>query len=857
MSKTSLYFWLLSSLLLLLNFKIAYADITAVKQSLNKKNIVSSEIELKKPLHSINSKINLINQTAKTKSKKLDEITQFPIKLFESLPIMPKLIKIKIDGNVKIIQIPYVNMQYIKNHKPLSTPKRIKDNKISVKTVPLRIGESVYSDSENGFIVPYPLSNFDFPVNEIDEKRKEGIKKISDLYDLINSLTTENYGNEIVKIYKLAYEEIFPNYSNYPDLCMITRLYLIESNYKISKQYLNSGSQIAKQYEQLKTDYKFYENYNDSYNKILNIIRARKNEMKENDKTILKSIDDNYSEIAKRKAIIDKSKEIVYPNSDEATIKSYVQGIAYDYNIILNYYDNIYMNYMSIGDYEKAHTIFDCKIENDKLIMSGKFFDEYKKIPYETTFKYNKYISGTGYAGTKEIMVKQIKNAESILRMTEIYRKFEAQNAQNFDKQDYNDNDNAFQKKIIKCCDFLNEPQFDTSGSPPSNAAEVIDPQKLAEFKKNAYGFSTQPGFENYFKNEPVLTKLYFVRVESTELSSNDIPHSSEQIILRAEIDYEKTKCPFYSFKVLVNSTVSIRNKTLVMKYDQNIGGYYGLFIPNETKDPKDEKINLINDEKNGKDLRISYFRGYENSKDCLYLYDSSYFKYKLVRSDYDSSLVSAQNNIIKNLFNFVKTGGAEYINVKHGDLSADALIKNQADWFIIDGDGPIENPIITSLDWVNVQPIRFFKEYEGHEEDIYNDKWLSKYKNPSFIDGLQVLILDACYSLKWPRHANQWHKVLPEGLIMGYGNKVSPWMTDTAFKNLKKKVDDLGDDKLTKKALGDMWLNLHDEISDYFLCYSAIYAVYILEKKMWYIEYEPSFFYEYKKVLKSMPIRY
>lgn len=287
------------------------------------------------------------------------------------------------------------------------------------------------------------------------------------------------------------------------------------------------------------------------------------------------------------------------------------------------------------------------------------------------------------------------------------------------------------------------------------------------------------------------------------------------------------------------------------------------LFILNSHAKAIENDKNLINNEKNDKELKFSYLRGYEpkNLNIQLIKYDdgiklyNNYFKYKLVRSDFDVSAINIEKNITKNSLNFVKAGGAEYITATYNDKSASALVKNQADWFLIDADGMWENPIAQAVGYLSIRPTDFFIEGEENENDVSNDLWLKKYKNPSYLEGVKVLILDFCYSLKWPRHAKAWLKVLPNGLILGYNNYVSPWMTNYIFEEFGAVLNN-SDKKLTEKEIGEMWLNLHCLYDSGNSCIdTSMFATYILKKEYWSIEYEPNFFWQYEKALKSKSI--
>ena len=132
---------------------------------------------------------------------------------------------------------------------------------------------------------------------------------------------------------------------------------------------------------------------------------------------------------------------------------------------------DVYRSYIWLGDYQKAHSIFDCKLEKGELKMSGSFIDKYNEIQYELPFNYNEYDPKSGKYVEKTMSVNLEKKAEDLLYMINAYCSLETQN---INEQEFNEKDNLFEQKIIKCCEYIEkfEPLKGDKGN--NNASEVI-----------------------------------------------------------------------------------------------------------------------------------------------------------------------------------------------------------------------------------------------------------------------------------------------------------------------------------------------------------------------------------------------
>ena len=788
-------------LFLLFNFNISFADINAINKVLNKNSISSSEINL-------NSKISNIKKVAKKSSNKPK--APLTINYDDNSPTIYKNLKINVNGTEKLIHVPFLNEKFFKKQKNSPTPKRIKDNKaFRPKSAPIRIGEG----DADITIMPCPFNFFHFPPGETDELKIQAIADVKTIFDKVNSLTWENYGQTMQEIYKLAYEKIFPQYNKFPDICSMTRLYLTESGFKLSPQYFTSGTYLAQAYDQITTDYAYLSASNDNIKRVLDVINQRKSQMKENDKRLEAEIKSQLSYIENYKQNIEDALKIVHASNNQKEIDQHIQGIADRYSGISAAYNLIYNNYMMMGDETKAHEIFNFTIdENGQITMSGKFYDHYNQIPYSVPFKYK--ADNTEL----EIYVKQFKKAEDLLTIMKTYCQMETQNVKN---QDFIENTNCFEDKVINhMCKFVEEFQPNESGVPPSTenpkgkAKELIDKAKLDEYHTYAYGWNAYPGTETFYKNKPAITKLYFSRVENVELTSADIPKPTERITLRADVDYN-LPAPLYDFKIEIKSSISGRTKTIIMKKCQyGSSAYYAHFYPNETIDPKDDKINLINNERGALNPSVAAVCA---EKRALAVpppaYNNPFFKYKLCYSDTDGKLT------IKNSASFLKSGGAECINSSFNNQKAEALIRNQANWIIFLGHGNPETGTIGEIDdSTNPNPVLIAPGKEKYDvitkttiPGLINDNGISEYS-----ENIDVLILSVCGVLNSLSNVKSWHKVLPDGVILGYSEDIynftanhcntmfNDFLTNNIGKNLTKEEIASEWEKMNLKAYND-----------------------------------------------------
>lgn len=766
------------------------AGINDVKQSLKKGKVKTEDTKT----NSTNIKTDPTQSKVKQNLKRIDLPSNYNGKKEDFFKNFYKPLK-EIKIGVKQISIrsssnkPNTN----KTNSKVSGPQRIQDTvKKSNK------GEAV-------FALPNPAQEFGFSETQEDKIRVQGEAEVTKLYEKAKSIVWGSAENpKILKeMHDLAYDVIFTKYSRYPDLCAISRLYLIDVTARFYlnpayplKEYSNGtfggkDNNYYKRYLQIINDY-IHEKKDANISKIFDIIaQQRMNIIWENDAGAATNITEDQAKIQTGLENLNEmiNESAYYPDAE----KAYIGAVVDEMSLILSYYRDMYYWSIMTGDYQTAHSIFNYGVENGKIKFTGTFMDVYSSIPKQVIFHYVSGYNEQGDPIIKDKMVDLYKEATQLLSMVELFRASETKvNEQEFDAKDKN----LTQAKIEASCDWLSA--FKPSPSDDENPPEVISDTELETVNNNAYGEN------NYYKNKPIIKRMYFTRDENIELTSEDIPRASDRITIRWEIDSAQPVGPSYDIKTTIHSNISNRYRQLTMKQDYEIHGYYEKFRPNETNNPLD-KENLINNGKNALNKSIAYFSS-DNDNVVPTMYDNPFFYNKLGFSNNDPQTFDPKKGIFKNSYGFLKSGGAEYITIED---KAYALIRNQANWFIVNS---YSLPINYSgaIGEVNGPQL--------HPKSLFRSDGTSEYN-----ENIDVLVLASGNCLNWidPTISSNyfnfsyaWHKVLPgnDSIILGYKNTVSPELVRTALIKLDLRLAQ--SKPFTNNEIGTMWKEINNECS-------------------------------------------
>ncbi|NMD01297.1 MAG: hypothetical protein GYA62_16465, partial [Bacteroidales bacterium] len=801
-------------------------------------------------------------------------------------PFINKQVTIKVNGNERIITIPYVNPGFLKTHPPIKKAQRISEpNKMA------RIGSKKAGDYPE---VPAPYELFGYPLDPKDQKRCEGERKIEELYKLAASINTQNYIEVINNAYTI-YAEIFTNYIEYTDICAVMQLYLKELYVKLYKEfgtfdYFGSTSNFYFQYNQLVSQYSHLKDSNSAMKAFFDICERRKSEIKANDKrliesniTCLKNIDDYNKQLQLIKETIN------YGVPTEESQKGFADKIANIYNQMFSQYQTIYTNYMSMNDKKSADSILKIEKTPEGYSVSGKLYEVYSSIPYKQAFKYqyttcvpstptSRDCSGEYVTKTGEVNVKLYRDANRFLYLVK-----ETRESQSLDKIDEveSDGQSRNQKRVLAICDFINDFKPSSGSAEDNKAEEKIDEAQLTRYKKYAYARSESEGYEifDYYKRKPKIKEIYFSKNEDIKLAETDIVSPREFVTLRAKYDFNDYNdstpdyaflCKVYTVKPAIDSTpplpvIAAKNKAepeidrqkFVTLIPDNLGwGFYAKFLINENelddKIPESPVVKLKSKNSRTRKLpanEIVYKNIVPaNEKESIACFDADYFTNELFSiydknsyfctkdnksnrniAGYSINLNFSDNNTHftpADIFNkridniskeFLKAGGGRHVlamRYEEGETKTGIVfVRNQADWFIVDSHGWTSNSsggISSKSDGIQLKPCELIKK-DGTSE---------------YSENMDVLVLITCNSLSYEGikyapaddhlvFAKGWHKVLPNGIILGYKHGIASTFPDIILQHLNTYLNQIisSGHTPTPNEIAEAWMNLNAQL--------------------------------------------
>lgn len=482
-----------------------------------------------------------------------------------------KQTKIKVNGKDVVIKVPFINPAFAKKNPPDKRPARITE-----KPTPRRIGGSKKGAKavKNGkyYEIPCSYELFGYPLDDTDKFRCAGEDKVYELYSLVGALTPANYSDNMNAIYMLQYE-IMEKYGKYPDICALAQLYCNDAFQKYAKdagffKYQYSTTFNYFRYSQLGIQYKHLKGTNEAMNVILDIIEDRKKEMKANDQALIEKNKEYEQQITKYYEEIKKIKEAQHGKPTDEAMNSFAYDIASKYSYICYNYSQMYENLMTANEKEKADAIFKIEKKADGYALSGKLYDAYSEVPYETPFKYSYSACAPppkssnapklpptrdcpygeiAYSG--EVKVKMYRDAEMLLRIVKESRSYQA-----LDKEDVIETDGRSrnERRTLDLCDYLNDFKPASGDESKKIPPEKISDDKLQYYKKYAYSPSESSGYEDFYKRKPYIKSPYFSSNENTEIPETSILLPEEYSTIRAAIDYGQPYAPDYAIQAKI-----------------------------------------------------------------------------------------------------------------------------------------------------------------------------------------------------------------------------------------------------------------------------------------------------------------
>jgi len=818
------------------------AGINEIGQSL-KKDTVSSKA-IKQPAKT----------TSKTKTKPTEikaTINEVFKKYATSKDLFFKKLFSKYLKNTPIVKIDKASQSF----KTLETnfnSKKLNQPKV---TAPLKIGQRAPVEGIT------PIADFpNFEADPNDTLEIEGIKDVNDIYNNSDYFFSGTFYDALIKIN--TFESMMPSfcekYSKYPHVCAMLKFYCAEIRALIfsAPQYgvYYDGYKFQELYTQIDETYSKETGPKEAiFKKLSEVCKERINYISSDINTgIGPKISENKATLSFLLDVIKKIKEnkgvvdVIYNANGEGIklyrigdlkLSSFGTGI---YDTILLTYSQIIKDYCAMRKFDEANTVL-------------KDLNTFYLNEYPAKIQYNLLDVDEHQFGTENYTIKR-----DTTTYTDLLKKYMDWNSQ---YGEIAENGEVFQNKVTEIINNVNSYQFD----------ESKDNISLQEFDNIKIKFpnKSDEGNDGYYSKTPTITSLYFTKTEYAELQQSEITDPFETLCLRAQIS-SSNMAPLYAVKVKVNSSISEHEKLLNLKRDFITGSYFCSFQANsrEQENMKDNLIDIDPRQMNpeplpeypadneesptippteppastisqpilistamrihnaGKvsDIRsISVAQCKEGGPDMalkvpplLYIDgtqdgEHKYFNKALVRSYLKQETEDVVNNVCPNSKEFMMSGGGEYIQAGKKQPndefigSSKILVKRVANWFIIQGHGAPGSPIPAEDDdsvggdgkWVKPIELKYTAS-DGAERSKY--------------EGMDVLILDTCYNLRYNRY-KRWRKILPKGVILGYHGEVGfPWMgsaLNMLLEELKKNPS------ITQEQLGTAWQEINKKIFD------------------------------------------
>lgn len=732
------------------------AGINDINQSIKKNRIYNNDLKKNLPIAKP-SKPKLYS----TEIEKLEDLSQKA----------PQMIffydqKFIFNNKTTVVTVPYITKWHVIEAQKHQNTK---------KQQPKRITGAKRAEERAPYILtPYPEMLMHQTTDKIEldcrAKIKELYETVVELSIFMNSTdpNSPDYNdlfsakrNKFLKLYtEISTSDV---YTKYPYLCALYKLFYCEGNMVSVKGDIYPGDamydvfkEISDYYSHLKSD------KNPIYSYVCENVNYHLSDFKNNVSILEQENKGIINQIAKISSEIQLVKETVYNNPYNSVN---IQSDYYD--AILNQYGKLITNQLRMGNYNVAYDM----VNKD----TSDFLKFYNKMPYDFPIQYR---DGNQI---KILNVKLYRNTAILLDAISrcmIYNSIKSQSTD----EPMTGGKNSFRETTLEYADKTINYTPNTVDNPSSNIApETIAPYYLTMFKDSA----------KKYKVDPIIESISFTKEEFVNCGS-EVYLPTDWIFVRAQV--KNTGTPLYSMTIKIHSEEQISNrfKYVLLTRENFKGGYYGKIQANNNDNVTDKTKNLIDGSHDIFNPSIACFTCDNKDNDSiLSLYKNPYFKYTMGNSNTDETTFDVntnnfKNKHFKNSLNFLKAAGVEYIVATHADLKTRALIKNQADWFIIDAHGRISDGT-------------------GGISDKNNSKITPKELliENAYSDDLNVLIISACSCLKWigddtdsTTFSTGWHRVLPKGIILGYNEFVSL--------NLTKQINEKFNEQISQGFSGD-----------------------------------------------------
>ena len=698
----------------------------------------------------------------------LIEKTNQQLDIFDVPPVSPPVTK-----PPQKIQNPIKNTQ-------IKKPARIKDTPLKKMNSNLK---RIDAPVETPIVVPYLFTISQFPVIDESKYKPEAISALKAMKEKAESYNTIEYD----------LSNFCNKYSANTELCNLGRLYFIQQILKTGKQY---DFKAQKYLKELTGDFVYESNEvtvfinNEVNTKMIPVL----------DQYNQTYIEKQYAYVTKEIELKQKKIEIyktgTFKSSDLNRIK---EEITLLYRQMIDLYEGILPAYSR--DINKAREL------RDKLT---KFYKELDlKIPIKIQDSPGQPIETKTLDITKD-------GITCGTYLTFLYR---------FIENDF-EHCQLFSDDNQKYEHLLNE---------SSNGINTFE-DMLNRINKPENGETIQEETKNYFidcvqkyrNNVSKITKLYFNKEidYSVKLAPDYIAKTNECILLKAETKYDDqtyastppVKIELFSNTSKISSEVILKKSVIAKGYCAVMGnGNANLWPVNDGPDMHKESVAATCAEVHGLPVPPGFYK-------------NSYFKCQLGYSD------PYGKKTFKNSVSFLKSGGAEYVTALFNKQEAKISIRNQADWFVFTGHGnPITGTIgekVGSPGEVGYNPnavlIRPGKDKLDVDSNTIIPGLIKEDGTSEYGEDMDVLILSACGVLNSPSNVQRWHKVLPNGLILGYSDTIENQTASYINSIFNDFLNNNVGKKFTKEEIAAQWekinLKAYNDFNKTLTLFRAIY---------------------------------
>lgn len=447
------------------------------------------------------------------------------------------------------------------------------------------------SSGENILRMPFTAETLETEDPPFNPYRKKAFDDLKELIEICRDENRGNFDERYAKAAEKVYRGMLYKYANYSDICLASRLCLLDA---IAAEYgglFFRGSPFFFEYGQIKENYdhepgssrRIYSVSSEidygpaarnrfrimdaNLKKLIDSIDTRLAAIKANDAIVTAKIDRLHADNARLfEAARDAGRKMTGADRSGAAEDKYCDAARK----ILDNHIALYGYYMEIGRYHDARGVFEAAVEGGKSGFKGSFADSWSAISNpiaKADGAFNKRLEGL--------------YTEMLYKMIFSYRLEETGRPARSEKEG---GGAGLAGRIKACCEFVASDTREVSAPADGNV------QKMRE---TAFGFA-EKGIEKYFVSTPCI-KGGMITLD--EIRPND-PHMIidpfDFITIRAMVDHRNNRAPFYPIESGMSAPSSGRKKSALLKFEYFTGSFFSKFRPNESREEESADGSLI-----------------------------------------------------------------------------------------------------------------------------------------------------------------------------------------------------------------------------------------------------------------------